>query len=153
MKNIFILILILFILPTDLLAIDKGTLAFKDATQEARYQHLIEELRCVVCKNQSLADSNAELAQDLRDQVRAMIVEGKQDQEITEFLVSRYGEFVLYNPPMQPRNYLLWLGPLLLLLLALVALFYFVYRHAKTTASATQLSDEEQKKIQQLLGE
>lgn len=124
---------------------------FTNAEQESRYQRLTNELRCVVCQNQSLADSNAELAQDLRDQVRKMILQGQSDHEITEFLVARYGQFVLYNPPLQPLTYLLWIGPLLLLVIALFTLGIFIYRHAQTTKNPPELTEIERTKIQQLL--
>lgn len=79
--------------------------------QRARYQHLAEELRCLVCQNQTLADSNAGLAGDLRREVETMIVAGRSDEEIKGFLVERYGNFVLYRPPVQGTTWLLWAGP------------------------------------------
>lgn len=88
---------------------------FKDATEEARYQELIAELRCLVCQNQSLADSHADLAQDLRAEVHRMLQSGQTNREIVDFLVARYGEFVLYRPPVSATTYALWFGPLLLL--------------------------------------
>jgi cytochrome c-type biogenesis protein CcmH len=89
--------------------------AFQDAEIERRYQKLAAELRCLVCQNQSLADSHADLAQDLRDEVYRMLNDGKTDDEIVGFLVERYGDFVLYRPPVAGITYLLWFGPLLLL--------------------------------------
>ena len=83
--------------------------------QRARYQLLAEQLRCLVCQNQTLADSNAELAADLRRQVETMILAGRSDSEIKSFLVERYGDFVLYRPPMQQNTWLLWIGPFALL--------------------------------------
>ncbi|OQW90825.1 MAG: hypothetical protein BWK79_18615 [Beggiatoa sp. IS2] len=145
MKKI-VLVLIIFALTVPLLAGE-----FTNADQESRYQHLLNELRCVVCQNQSLADSNAELAQDLRDQVRMMIIQGRSDSEVTEFLVARYGDFVLYNPPFQPTTYLLWLGPLLLFLVALLTLGYFIRRHAQTTEIPPELTETERDKIKQVL--
>lgn len=91
---------------------------FAQPGQAARYQKLTEELRCLVCQNQSLADSHADLAQDLRNEVYRMITAGQSDREIVDFLVARYGEFVLYRPPVSPLTWLLWFGPALLLLLA-----------------------------------
>jgi|LNFM01.1.fsa_nt_gb cytochrome c-type biogenesis protein CcmH len=88
---------------------------FQDAETERRYQKLAAELRCLVCQNQSLADSHADLAQDLRDEVYRMLNDGKTDEEIVGFLVERYGDFVLYRPPVAGITYLLWFGPLLLL--------------------------------------
>jgi cytochrome c-type biogenesis protein CcmH len=89
---------------------------FKDAATERRYQKLAAELRCLVCQNQSLADSHADLAQDLRDEVYRMMNEGRTDEEIVGFLVERYGDFVLYRPPVSGTTSLLWFGPVLLLL-------------------------------------
>lgn len=91
---------------------------FADAALAARYQQLATELRCLVCQNQSLADSHADLAQDLRNEVYRLLNTGRSDQEIVDFLVARYGEFVLYRPPVSPITGLLWFGPALLLGLA-----------------------------------
>ena len=98
-----------------LLAFCTAALA-QDAT-DRRVQSLANELRCLVCQNQTIADSNATLAQDLRREVREMITAGKTDDEIRTFMVDRYGDFVLYKPRMTPVNYLLWAAPVLLLLL------------------------------------
>lgn len=94
--------------------------SFKFATpeQELHFKKLIEELRCLVCQNQSLADSDAELAHDLRAEVYGMMQDGKSDKEITDFLVARYGDFVLYKPPVKPATWLIWFGPFVLLLIA-----------------------------------
>ncbi len=131
-------------------AIDKNPIEFTKPQQETRYQTLIEELRCVVCQNQSIADSNAELAQDMRELIRKQIIEGKTDQQITEFLVDRYGDFVLYTPPLKPTTYLLWLGPLVLLIIAVLTLLYWVRRHVQTTPHSTSLTEEEHHQLQQL---
>lgn len=149
----FIFALIFFISPICLYAIDKESIAFTNPEQERRYQILTTELRCVVCQNQSVADSNAELAQDVRDLVRNMIIEGQTDSQITYFLVERYGDFVLYNPPLKPKTYVLWAGPGVLLLLALFMLVYFIRRHARATATPPSLTEEERHKIKQVLGE
>lgn len=147
------LLFILVLLPLNLYAIDKNPVEFTTPAQEALYQELINKLRCVVCQNQSLADSNAELAQDLREQVRQMILNGQGEIQVTDFLVSRYGDFVLYDPPLSSKTYLLWLGPFLLYIVALMAIFYFIRRHAKTTQHTSQLSTEDQQKLTQLLEE
>ncbi len=93
---------------------------------EARMTALAEELRCLVCQNQSLADSHSELAGDLRREIREMISTGKTDAEIRDFMVARYGEFVLYRPPFEATTLLLWVGPFLLLLGAGFATYRFV---------------------------
>ena len=87
------------------------------ADKEQRLKALSEELRCLVCQNQTLADSNADLAIDLRNQVKALIDQGKSDAHIKEYLVARYGDFVLYKPPVQRNTWLLWFGPFAMLLL------------------------------------
>lgn len=92
-------------------------LEFDTPEQEARFKELTMELRCTVCQNQNLADSDATLAHDLRRQVHEMLLAGKTDQEIKDFMVQRYGDFVLYRPPVQKNTYLLWLAPLGLLLI------------------------------------
>lgn len=88
---------------------------FDQPEQAARYQRLTEELRCLVCQNQNLADSHADLAQDLRNELYRMITGGQTDRQIVDFMVARYGEFVLYRPPVSPLTWLLWFGPFLLL--------------------------------------
>ncbi len=97
-------------------------LEFASAEQEARYRSLIAELRCLVCQNQNLADSDADLARDLRQKTYDMIRAGASDTEITAFMTERYGDFVLYRPPLQLTTALLWLGPFLLLGIGVVAL-------------------------------
>lgn len=87
------------------------------AKQEAQFNHLLKDLRCLVCQNQDLADSNAELAKDLRLQVYQLVKEGKSDSEITGYLTSRYGDFILFKPPVKGATLLLWFGPFLFLLL------------------------------------
>ena len=95
---------------------DAAPLQFRDAAEETRFHALASELRCVMCQNQSLADSNALIALELRREVLDLMREGKRDGEIKDFLVQRYGEFVLYQPRVAGRTWLLWLGPALLLL-------------------------------------
>jgi cytochrome c-type biogenesis protein CcmH len=97
------------------LLVATGALAQSDAALDARLKKLEEELRCLVCQNQSLADSNAPLAEDLRREVRALATSGKNDAQIKEFLVARYGDFVLYDPPVKRTTWLLWFGPFVLL--------------------------------------
>jgi cytochrome c-type biogenesis protein CcmH len=151
--KIKLFVLILFILPFQLYAVDKNPTEFDTLDQETRFSELTKEFRCVVCQNQSVADSNAELAQDVRNLVRQKILEGQTDQEISDFLIERYGDFVLYNPPLEPKTYVLWLGPLVLVLIALMVLVYFIRRHAKTTTDTPSLTEEERNKIKHVLGE
>jgi cytochrome c-type biogenesis protein CcmH len=88
----------------------------EDPALQARFESITKDLRCVVCQNESVADSNASLADDLRRQVREMLVAGKSDQDIFDFMTARYGEFVRYNPPLEGKTYLIWGAPFLLLL-------------------------------------
>ena len=97
-------------------ASDPTPLQFTDAAEEARFHQLTAELRCVMCQNQSLADSNAQIAHDLRREVLDLMRQGKSDAEVKRFLVDRYGEFVLYKPEVAPGTWLLWFGPALLLI-------------------------------------
>lgn len=90
------------------------------AKQEAQFNHLLRELRCLVCQNQDLADSSAGLAKDLRDEVYQLVKAGKSDKEITEFLTVRYGDFILFNPPLKGVTALLWFGPAFFLILGLI---------------------------------
>ncbi len=112
------------------LAIDTEA-AFDDPVLQERYEDINRELRCLVCQNQTIADSNATLAQDLRREVRDMIAAGKTDDEIREFMIERYGDFVLYRPRMTAQNFLLWAAPALLLLIAAVVLVRVVRRRAQ----------------------
>lgn len=89
--------------------------AFDEPRLQARYEHLTTQIRCLVCQNNSIADSNAALAADLRREIRGMLAAGRADGEIIEFLTTRYGDYVLYRPPWKPRTWLLWLAPVLLL--------------------------------------
>lgn len=124
---------------------------FENAAAEQDFKDLIAELRCLVCQNQSLADSDAELAHDLRAEVYAMVQDGKSDEEIVEFLVARYGDFVLYKPPVKPSTYLLWFGPFALLLLAGVLLLRAVRRQKRT--ATTEISVADRKRLDDLLGD
>jgi cytochrome c-type biogenesis protein CcmH len=105
--------------------------AFDDPVLQHRYEAINRELRCLVCQNQTIADSNATLAQDLRREVRDMIAAGKTDDEIRTFMIERYGDFVLYRPRMTGQTLLLWAAPALLLLIAAVALVRVVRRRAQ----------------------
>jgi cytochrome c-type biogenesis protein CcmH len=119
---------------------------------EARLKHLAVELRCLVCQNQTLADSNAPLAEDLRREVREMIAKNMSDQEIIDFLVQRYGDFVLYRPPLKATTTLLWLGPFLLLIAGATTLVLALRRRQKKLADVS-LSEEERNRVAQLLSE
>ena len=113
MKRAFVL-LVASLVSLTATAIDTGA-AFEDAEMQARYENLISEVRCVVCQNQTIKDSNVFLAADLRREIRRMMTEGMSDSEIADFLVARYGDFVLYNPRKSGRTLILWITPALLL--------------------------------------
>jgi cytochrome c-type biogenesis protein CcmH len=104
---------------------------FESEVQRKRFQALAEELRCTVCQNQSLADSDAPLASDLRDEVFRMLSDGRSDMEIRSFMVERYGNYVLYRPPVVGHTLLLWGGPLVLLLVGLVAAVFVIRKRRK----------------------
>ena len=117
-------------------------LAFAHTVQEQRYKSLINELRCLVCQNQSIADSDADLAQQLRGEVYAMILDGRADSEIVTFMVERYGDFVLFNPPLKWVTSLLWFGPFLFLATGLCYLFFQIRNRARSDPEATVESPE-----------
>ena len=120
---------------------------FDSAQTEADYYKLINELRCLVCQNQNLSGSNAELAQDLRRQTYEMLTRGDSPEQVIEFMVARYGDFVLYRPQFKASTYLLWLGPFLLLVIVL----YLVIRKVGATSTASVVSDDAMDEARQLL--
>jgi len=124
---------------------------FDDPQKEQRFKQLSEELRCLVCQNQTLADSGAGLAHDLRKELYRMVNAEASDEEIKTFMVSRYGDFVLYNPPVKATTYLLWFGPFILGLFAVIILIRIIRKHGGTTNQT--LSHEEQQRAQQLLAD
>ena len=122
---------------------------FNTPEQEQHYKDLTEQLRCLVCQNQSLADSNAELAQDLRNEVYRMIVQGQSDKEIIEFLVARYGDYVLFKPPMKTGTVLLWFGPFLVLLVAVLMVVRYTRKNVRQISP--ELSSNDQQRLEALL--
>lgn len=124
-------------------AIDTTPLTFEDAAQERRFHRLVAELRCVMCQNQSLADSNAQIAHDLRREVLLLMQQGNSDAEIKDYLVARYGDFVLYRPRVDPRTWLLWFGPLLLIA-AGGGVIWHILRTRRHGAATTAADDDGQ---------
>lgn len=135
---------------TELTVKREAPLMAEDPKLEARLVEISQELRCLVCQNESLASSRAELADDLRQEVRELIRSGKSDQEIKDFLVARYGDFVLYRPEIKPLTWVLWFGPFALLIVA--ALFLGSYlRQRRTLARPVALTEQERERANQLL--
>lgn len=118
-------------------------LQFKDRAEEQRFQHLARQLRCLVCQNESLADSSADLAKDLRLEVFEQMRQGKSDDEIKHYLTARYSDFVLYNPPLRAGTAVLWFGPLALLLLGAVIVGIIVRRRRAAARTAPAASSED----------
>lgn len=122
---------------------------FKSAEDEKDYRELIFELRCLVCQNQNLADSNADLAIDLRRQTYEMIQDGASKQDVVDYMVERYGEFVLYRPPFTASTLLLWVGPFIILIGAMIILIRMI--KSKKQEPDVTMSEEEQEKVRSLL--
>lgn len=145
------LLVVILLLPSLAAAGEAAPLA-ENPQIEARLKTLAVELRCLVCQNQTLADSNAPLAEDLRREVREMIAKNMSDKEIIDFLVTRYGDFVLYRPPLKTTTTLLWVGPFLLLIGGATALILALRRRQKKLADVA-LSEAERNRVAQLLSE
>jgi len=124
------------------LAVDAGR-AFEDPAQQERYERLVKDLRCLMCQNQSIADSNATLASDLRREVRDLMIAGQSDDQIRSFMTERYGDFVLYRPPVTPRTWLLWAAPALLLLGGTAIAVAVVRRRTRAARENPVVLDEE----------
>lgn len=145
---------VLFILISLWLTVAQGTTIetyrFDNPEREALYKKMIAELRCLVCQNQNLADSNAELAQDLRRKTYEMVSAGKSEQEIVTYMVARYGNFVLYRPPLDNTTLFLWLGPFIILAIGLFILIRVIKRRSAPAAEEV-LTSEQQAKAEALL--
>lgn len=124
-----------------------------DPELEAKVQRVAQELRCLVCQNQTIADSNAELAQDLRREVRQMLVRGASEDEVRRFMVERYGDFVLYRPPFQATTLALWVGPFVLLLGAMWIAQRIVRARRRAVAVAASLTPEDEARLHALVGQ
>jgi cytochrome c-type biogenesis protein CcmH len=146
-----LLILLLCLLPTLTYGGEAKDMA-ADPVLEKRMIGLAENLRCLVCQNESLASSHAELAEDLRREVREQMAKGKNDQEIIDYLVARYGDFVLYNPPVKSYTVLLWFGPFALLLIGAGVLVYQL-RKRRQLVQESELTPEAQQRAASLLNE
>ena len=125
-----------------------------DAAMETRAREISKGLRCLVCQNQSIDDSDAGLARDLRILVRQRLMAGDSDEAVFRYVVDRYGDFVLLKPPMKPVTYILWFGPLLILLGAIAVLvFFFIRRRGTPITASPTLSEDDRRRLEALLGE
>jgi len=148
MKPLISILLLMFACH-GLMANEAAPLA-EDPVVEQRLIGISEEMRCLVCQNESLAGSRSDLANDLRAQIRTMIKAGKSDAEIRQYMVDRYGDFVLYRPPVKPTTWLLWLGPFTILLIGILGLFAYL-RKRNTSIDSKTLSDDENRRLDALL--
>lgn len=123
---------------------------FDDLEKTNRFKSLTAELRCPKCQNQNIADSNAEIAQDLRTKLQQMLIADKTDDEIVQYMVDRYGDFVLYEPKVDPQTYLLWFGPIFLLIVAFFVVYGIIRVRAKRTSNS-QLNTDQQEQLDKLL--
>ncbi|AHY42488.1 cytochrome c-type biogenesis protein CcmH [Stutzerimonas decontaminans] len=141
----------LFLATTAQAAID--TYEFRDEAERERYRTLTEELRCPKCQNQNIADSNAPIAMDLRQEIFRMLEEGRSNDQIVDYLVDRYGDFVRYNPPVNAKTLLLWYGPAGLLVLGFGVLTVILVRRRRVekAPAANTLSETERERLAQLL--
>lgn len=125
---------------------------FENTEQEKVYQSLIEDLRCLVCQNQNIAESNAELAKDMRRKTYEMATQGKSKKEISVFMVERYGDFVLYQPPFEPMTWLLWFGPVIVFAIGLVIVVRYM-KSQKENVKDVAMSDADIERIKNLHSE
>ena len=147
MKALFVIAAMFFYVGAWAAPMD--TFEFESEAQEKTFRKLSDELRCLVCQNQSIADSNADLAKDLRTEIHSMLQAGKNEEQIKEFMVDRYGDYVLYEPPFNPMTWLLWFGPLVIFI---IGLFYARRFIAQQNSSDVpdELSAEEIERIKDL---
>jgi cytochrome c-type biogenesis protein CcmH len=124
---------------------------FETPQKHEEFRTIIEQMRCLVCQNESLAGSNAELAVDLRNEIYDMMKAGQNKDQIVDFMVARYGDFVLYSPPVKPSTYPIWFGPVIIFFIGALFLFNIVRR--KNRSRETELSSEEQQRLDTLLNQ
>ena len=150
MKRIFLVCASILCLHTAF-ANDAAPLA-DDPVTEQRLISISEEMRCLVCQNESLAGSRSDLANDLRREIRTLIQEGKSDDQIRNFMVERYGDFVLYRPPVKPITWLLWIGPFIILAVGIMGLLIYLRRRNQSMPN-TILTEADNQKIDALLNQ
>ncbi len=145
-------LIFIFMLFLSLLSVSNAQIISVSPEYQERYDHLLHELRCLVCQNQTVAESPADLSNDLRVEVKEMLERGATDQEILDFMSDRYGDFVLYNPPVKPRTYLLWIGPFLLLIGGVIFALMLVKRRSNNVVD-NELNENEKRRLKGLLDE
>jgi len=150
MKKLLLICFVILGLAVTVVAWDVRPASGDDPVVEKRLMDLSKELRCLVCQNETLADSQASLAEDLRREIREQIKAGKSDQEIISFLTQRYGQFILYRPRVTPTTYLLWFGPFVLLIGGLVVLFRYI-RYNRDSVKEEPLNSEDRRRAAELL--
>ena len=154
MRAAILAVFCVFLLPVDGAIAVQPNEVLKDPELEARARNLSKDIRCLVCQNQSIDDSNAGLARDLRVLVRERLSEGDSDEQILDFLVKRYGDFVLLKPPVKASTYALWYGPIVIFVLGVIGLVFFMRGRRPTAATQpAALSEDEERRISALLDE
>ena len=147
------LLLITFLFSYGLVAAPVTIYKFEDKEKEKIFYKMSDELRCLVCQNQNIAESNSELAQDLRRQIYDMLQQGKSEADIVNFMVERYGDYVLFNPPFKPMTWMLWLGPLIIFIFAGAYALITIKGKAKVEVAEESLSTEETSRLNNLKAE
>ncbi len=150
-KSLFICLLACVIMGYSPQLAAKELYPFSSQVKAQRFKKLTWQLRCLVCQNQNLAESDAALAAQLRQDIYQKVLNGQSNKQIINYLVTRYGDFVLYKPPVQRNTLLLWFGPLLLFIFGFMILFYIIKKQRRTTTVKSELSIEEQQRLQALL--
>lgn len=148
MKKFAFLLALMLVLPSSWAK--EAALVAEDPEIERRMIHLSEDLRCLVCQNESLAGSRADFANDLRREIREQMKDNKSDKEIVDFLVARYGDFVLYRPPVKPTTFLLWFGPFVFLAAGAILLFFYLKRRRRQIEDPA-LSETQRQQAEALL--
>ncbi|MCE2510847.1 MAG: cytochrome c-type biogenesis protein CcmH [Alphaproteobacteria bacterium] len=148
MRSLLIALLLFTAVPT--LAVEPDEI-LADPALEARAREIGKELRCLVCQNQSIDDSDADLARDLRVLIRERLKAGDSDEAVMAFVVDRYGDYVLLKPPLKPATYPLWLGPLAIFGIALLVAFLYLHQRRRTALEPTPLSPDEERRIRELM--
>lgn len=152
MKNM-IFILVAFVCCLDVMAAPVTIYEFDSKDDEAVFYKLSDEIRCLVCQNQNIAESNSELAQDLRRQIFDMLKQGKDEDEIIAFMVERYGDYVLFDPPFKPLTWMLWLGPLIIFIFFVIYAIRIVSNQSKPEIVEDEFSTEEESRLDGLKSE